>query len=232
MKLGGLTLGKAPLVCGVIVKSIDSGSVNRALKAGVDLLELRLDTFSGRGVCEIEGPLKRLRARGVPLVLTVRSTKEGGKRKFIDAERLALFKDLMPYFDAVDIELSSTKILKEVIKAAKAKKNKIIVSFHNFKATPSRAKLLKTIKEARGAGADIVKLAAKVKGGGELRRLAGLLTDNKDLIVIAMGTAGSASRVFFPMLGSLITYAGISGANAPGQLSISELRREFKRFGY
>jgi 3-dehydroquinate dehydratase-1 len=132
----------------------------------------------------------------------------------------------------VDVELSSKKILKETIKVVKAGRKKVIVSFHDFKATPKTAKLEKIIKEARKAGSDIVKLAAKAKGKTELRRLAGLLTDNSDLIVIAMGPGGSASRVFFPMLGSLVTYAGISGANAPGQLSISALKREFKNFGY
>ncbi|MEE9542586.1 MAG: type I 3-dehydroquinate dehydratase [Thermodesulfobacteriota bacterium] len=232
MKLGGLTLGKAPLVCGVIVKSIDSGSVNRALKAGADLLEVRLDTFSKRGIKEIEAPLKRLRKRGVPLILTVRSTKEGGSGKLTDSERLAHFKKLLPLVDAVDIELGSGRILKKVIKAAHEEKKKVIVSYHNFTSTPKAEKLASLIKEARVAGADIIKLATSAKGKAELRRLAGLLTVNTDLIVIAMGRGGSASRVFFPMLGSLITYAGITGINAPGQLSITELRRSFKSFGF
>ncbi len=235
MKLGGLTLGKAPLVCGVIVKSIDFTGVNRALKAGADLIEVRLDTFSKRGITDIAEPLKRLKAKGVPLLLTIRSSKEGGtggKGRLTSAERLALFIELMPLVDAVDIELSSVGIIKKVVKAARGKKKRVIVSFHDFKATPGREKLLRIIKEARGAGADIVKIASSVKGKVELSRLAGLLTDNKDLIVIGMGRKGSASRVFFPILGSLITYSGITGTNAPGQLSIAVLRREFKSYGY
>lgn len=232
MKLGGLTLGKAPVVCGVIVKSIDFTSVNKALKTGADLVEVRLDTFSARGIKEIKGPLKRLSARGVPLVLTVRSAKEGGRCKLTDADRLALFKELTSFVDAIDIELSSKRILKQVIEAAHGERKKVIVSYHNFKTTPKTEKLEKIIKEARNSGADIIKIAAFASDKADLRRLAGLLTDNKDLIVIAMGRGGSASRVFFPMLGSLITYAGITGLNAPGQLSLAALKREFKSFGY
>ncbi len=232
MKLGGLALGKAPLICGVSEKSFDSRNINRALKAGANMLEFRLDSFSKKDITLLAGPLKRLKKRGVPLLLTVRSTKEGGKGKLTDAERLALFIELIPLFDGVDIELSSKKIIKEVIAKAREARKLVVVSFHNFKATPKREKLLSIIKEARAAGADIVKLATHVKGKAELRRLAGLLTDNTGLIVIAMGRGGSASRVFFPMLGSLITYSGITGANAPGQLSVSRLKSAFRLYGF
>jgi 3-dehydroquinate dehydratase-1 len=138
----------------------------------------------------------------------------------------------MPIFDGIDIELSSKRILEKVIRAAKEKRKLVIVSYHNFKRTPQTEKLLKIINEARGAGADAIKLAAEVKGQDGLKRLSSLLTDHKDLIVIAMGAFGTPSRVFFPMLGSLITYAGISGANAPGQLSLGKLKSEFKLYGF
>jgi len=192
MQLGGLALGKAPLICGVLEKSFDSRKINKALKAGANMLEFRVDSFSKKDIKLLAAPLKRLKKRKVPTLLTVRSNKEGGKGRLTDAERLAIFNEFIPYFDAVDIELSSKKIIKEVIAKAKKARKLVIVSFHNFKTTPIMEKLLSIIKEARRAGADIVKLAAKVKGSVELRRLAGLLTDNTDLIVIAMGPEGSA----------------------------------------
>ncbi len=235
MFIGGLALGKAPLICAVAEKSMESRKINTALKAGADMLEIRVDTFSKREIKLLPEALNRLKARKIPLLLTIRSARENGKAgkgRLTDAERLALFIELMPFFDAVDIELSSKRILKRVISTAKEKRIKVIVSFHNFKATPGTKSLVNTIKEARQAGGDIVKLAALVKGQAELKRLANLLTCDKDLIVIAMGAIGTPSRVFFPMLGSLITYAGISGANAPGQLSISKLKSEFRLYGY
>jgi 3-dehydroquinate dehydratase-1 len=235
MLLGGLALGKAPLICAVAEKTIENRDVNKALKAGAGMMEIRLDTFSKREIKRLPDALKRLKARKVPLLLTIRSPKEngrGGKGRLTDSARLALFIEFIPLFDAVDIELSSKRILKRVITAAKDNKKKVIVSFHDFKATPGKAKLLKTIKEARGAGADIVKIAALVKGQKGLKRLTTLLTESKDLIVIAMGPAGAASRVFFPMLGSLITYAGITKANAPGQLSISKLMSQFRLYDF
>jgi 3-dehydroquinate dehydratase-1 len=41
--------------------------------------------------------------------------------------------------------------------------------------------------------------------------------------VIAMGPIGAASRVFFPLLGSPVTYGHVGRCGAPGQLSIEEL---------
>lgn len=232
MLLGGLALGKAPIICAVIVKSFESREINKALKTGADMLEIRLDTFTKREIKQAGEALKRLKARNIPTLLTIRSAKEGGKGRLTETERLALFTEFIPLASAIDIELSSKSILQKVIKAAKSKKKLVIVSFHDFKATPGNKRLLSIIKDARDVGADIVKLATKTKGDGELKRLAGLLSENKDLIVIAMGSGGAASRVFFPMLGSLITYAGIAGANAPGQLSINKLKSELRLFGY
>jgi len=233
MLLGALTLGKAPIICAVAEKSIENQKINAALRAGANMLEIRVDTFSKFEIKKLPTALKRLKARKIPLLLTIRSSRENGKNGtegMTDSERLALFVEFIELFDAVDIELSSKKILKKVISAAKEKKKLVIVSFHNFKSTPSAKSLAKTINEARRAGADIVKLAATTKGKAELNRLTSLLACDKNLIVIAMGAVGKPSRVFFPMLGSLITYAGISGANAPGQLSIAKLKSEFRLY--
>ena len=49
-------------------------------------------------------------------------------------------------------------------------------------------------------------------------------------IVIAMGAHGVASRVFFPLLGSLITYGYLHQAVAPGQLSLADLTAELRRY--
>jgi len=54
IKLGELELGRSSRVCGVIVGSISSGAVKKALGSGADLLELRVDTFADRDPVRIE----------------------------------------------------------------------------------------------------------------------------------------------------------------------------------
>ncbi len=237
MKIGRIELGRAPALAGVIVDSFHRGKIKKAVRDGADLVELRLDTFRKRDPAALVKTLRAFREGGggrggVPLVLTIRSKAEGGRYTVKDSERLELFNALMPFVDGVDIELGSGKILKHVVSSAKRHKKKVIVSYHNFKGTPPPATLGSTIERARRAGADIVKIAARAKTGAELKRLAGLLLRSNDLVVIAMGGYGTVSRVFFPVLGSLITYGSITRSAAPGQLPVRDIKMKLALFGF
>ena len=138
----------------------------------------------------------------------------------------------MPLVDAVDIELGSSAILKDVVGSAKDNNKKVIISYHNFKTTPGNGRLQDIIARAREKGADIVKIAAFARSPQDLKRLASLLAGQDDLIVIAMGERGKASRVFFPMLGSLLTYGSVTASTAPGQMTLREIKRELKKYGF
>lgn len=237
MKIGRIELGRAPALAGVIVDSFHRGKIKKAVRDGADLVELRLDTFRKRNPAALVKTLRAFRGGGgdgggggVPLVLTIRSKAEGGRYTVKDSERLELFNALMPFVDGVDIELGSGKILKHVVSSAKRHKKKVIISYHNFKGTPPPATLRSTIERARRVGADIVKIAARAKTGAELKRLAGLLLRSNDLVVIAMGGYGTVSRVFFPVLGSLITYGSITRSAAPGQLPVRDIKRKLELF--
>jgi len=232
MKIRGVELGRAPRTVGVIVDEIKSSVVKRSLELGADCLELRVDTFRDRGIERLVGAVKKLRMSGVPLILTVRSKKEGGKFAIPDSERTSLFDALMPFADMVDIELSSSENLKNVIKSAHRLDKKVIISYHDFKTTPGLGKLREIIKRGRGAGGDIVKIAAFAKGKNDLLRLARVLVESRDLIAIAMGSYGMPSRVFFPMMGSLLTYGSITGETAPGQLPLKTIKKEFEFYGF
>lgn len=223
---------KAPGIAGVLTGEINAASIKRAASSGADFIEMRVDTFRVRGADRLAEGLKKLKPKtGLPVILTVRSKKEGGKYAIGDRERLDLFKNLMPFADIADIELSSGGIIKNVVESARGHGKKVIISYHNFKTTPGDSILQEIITKARAKGGDIIKLAAFASGPQDLRRLARILTDSRDLIVIAMGKRGSASRVLFPAIGSLITYGSMTDKTAPGQMSVKELKAEFRRYG-
>ena len=225
----------APLIAGVIVDGLDRGVARRALNSGAGLLELRIDTFRNRSVGPLAEEVRGLKSRGwaadVPLIITVRSSAEGGKFSMGDKRRKEIFTALMEWADYIDIELSSAAAFKDVISTARRKGKQVILSYHNFASTPTSGALAKLVKRARGAGADIVKIAAAVKTPGELKRLCSLLGEHKNLIVIAMGRFGRSSRVFFPILGSLMTYGSVTESTAPGQLSVRTIKKEFELYG-
>lgn len=225
----------APRVAGVIVNDLNSPAAKRAKSCGADLLEVRVDTFKRRDAETLIRSIERLKAgRGAvpPLIITVRSKAEGGLYDMPDKERLGIFKALIPFADMVDIELSSGAILKDVVRSAHRRGKKVIVSYHNFRRTPGVKALSGLIKKARAAGADIVKIAALASGGEDLKSLTRVLLGHRRLIVIAMGECGVASRVFFPMLGSLITYGSITAESAPGQLPLKTIKKELRLYGF
>ena len=234
MKMSGLKIG-APMAAAVIVDGVSTEAVGKALALGADMLELRVDTFKDRSTESLVKAFQRLKkikgVKGIPILLTVRSKDEGARFEIKDGARLEIFRALIPFVDAVDIELGSTAILPHVVGQAKKNRKTIIVSSHDFNGTPTDKRLEAIISAGLAAGADVVKIAAYVRDASDVRRLAGLLVKHDKLIVIPMGEYGTPFRVFFPVLGSLSTYGSATGKTAPGQLCLKDVISAFRAFG-
>lgn len=218
IRLGRLNLGKVPCIAVPFRDRTPLSAIRKAKQEGAGIAELRIDLFSSAGPEHVLREIRKFRA--FPTIATLRSRREGGNWRGGETERLFLFKTVLPQVAAVDIELSSGVILKEVVAAARKAKKTVIVSFHDFKKTPSGSRLASVLAEAKSRGADIVKIAAFARNADDVKRLADFTLANrkKNLIVIAMGKKGTVSRILFPALGSLVTFAHGGRQTAPGQL--------------
>jgi 3-dehydroquinate dehydratase-1 len=230
IRIGNLELGSVPRVAAVL----DDAELRRdaaEARTYADLFELRIDMFQPPDRTHAEEICREARGAGVPLIATVRSCDEGGVARLDDGQRRVLFQAALPLVDAVDIELHAA-IRDEVIGLGHAAGKPVIVSLHDFERTPPDDSLSRTIGTAKGYGADIVKIAATIGGTHDLERLLRLLLDQRDqrLILIGMGPGGAATRVLFPLLGSLVTYGFLHRPAAPGQLSLPDLVRELERY--
>lgn len=196
----------------------------------IDIAELRVDLFSSFNADDALEEVKKFHE--VPSLLTIRSEAERGGWNQSEQERLSLFKTLIPEVDAVDIEYYSTEIIDNILLEADKHHLLKIISYHNFDETPKLSELETIRAQAKQKGADIVKIAVKVLTHSDLRTLAQLLVNNPDenLVVIGMGDIGLVSRVFFPALGSLITFAYLSDSSAPGQLHLNQMSELFDLF--
>ncbi|OGP38200.1 MAG: type I 3-dehydroquinate dehydratase [Deltaproteobacteria bacterium GWD2_42_10] len=230
MNIGKLKLGNTPRIAAVILDGEDKKAIAAAKRDGADLLELRIDCFKRQDTDYIRKIIKDVRTEKLPVIATIRSEAESGRRNLKDAERLRIFKAIMPLVDAVDIELSSKKILKDVIKEAHRFKKRAIVSYHDFRNTPAEGQLNAIIKNSRNAGGDIVKIATFAKDKRDIIRLATLTASDGNIIIIAMGRLGIVSRLFFPMLGSLLTYCSVTKSSAPGQIRLKTTAKLLKEF--
>ena len=222
IKIGKTELGRIPRVAIAIADREDSKLIKSLF---LDILEVRVDQFKNADSIYVKNVIRKRKKIGVPLILTVRSKEEGGQRDISNAAKLNIFRDNIQLVDAVDIELKSP-ILSEVVKIARKNKKNVIISWHNFKMTPNDKMLKDILSKAKRSGAHLVKIAVKANKIEDFNRLMKFTIENrsKNIITISLGGIGSLSRLVFPVLGSLITYAYINKPSGLGQISLDDLR--------
>lgn len=220
----------SPLIAGVL-NDEDIRRLQPDALAPVDLIELRID------LCVAAMDEKRAEALaittrerfGKPILATIRHSSEGGQRDFDN--RVALYAALAPHVEAVDIEISAAGELKQVREICTKSKTLLIASYHNFLITPDDDALEVIHTTGRSLGADIVKLALMPQSREDIFRIVSFTMRHRTekIITIGMGELGASTRLFTPLLGSLITYGAITRTTAPGQLSAEEIAGLFQR---
>ena len=166
-----------------------------------------------------------------PIIVTIRNKKEGGKKAINDNTRYEILKNIVRYVDCVDIEINSN-LFKKIPSFFHSKKKTVIASYHNFKETPSNAKLKNILAKGKKGGADIVKIAVMANSRDDLAKIIDftIKNSNKNIIMIAMGNIGRISRILNPMLGSLLTYGYVINPSAAGQPSANEIINQLRYF--
>ena len=233
-KISQLLSTETPLIAVGFADKTSSSVISDGVKHGVDVAELRIDLYSS---FEHDYVLNEVaKYSQLPTIATIRLKDEGGKWHGTEQERLLLFKAIVPKVDAIDIELAATEILPEIVRVAKREDKMVFVSYHNFKSTPGVSELNDIAKKAKALGADLIKIATTAKNQKDLQTLASFTIENSKLglVTISMGAKGVASRLFFPALGSRLTYAYVGQCSAPGQLTFDEtfllLRKLYPEF--
>jgi 3-dehydroquinate dehydratase I len=191
---------------------------------GANVTELRGDLFEQPTPGGIVTAIERLRATGRPIIFTARAAAEGG-RAMPEELRGELYQAALPLVDAVDVEIASVALAEELIARARPAKRLVILSAHDFTATPSREALLAAVERARTLGADLPKLATHAATPDDLRTLLDvtLAAGADGVVTLGMGPLGPLSRLVLPAAGSLLTYGGAGRGTAPGQLPVAEL---------
>lgn len=100
-----------------------------------------------------------------------------------------------------------------VIGAARERGAEVIVSFHDYEGTPSSDRLAAIVDACFARGADMAKVACRVRGARDAARLIGLLDDDRRIIAVGMGPGGRITRLAGALLRSPVAYA----ARAPGE---------------
>ena len=210
-----------------------SGQARQARPAqqqGAGAAELRADLLADPA--QVRAALTAVRAAfSLPLLLTYRSTTEGGKGAGHGQgyeDYLASLLQLRPAVAAVDIEMACPAS-KALVAEAKAGGYDVVGSCHDFTATPSAAQITQKLAQITAAGADITKVAYMPRTAQDVAALRHAAHDfagaypHQPLIAISMGQLGAPSRTD---LANCLTFATIAdgAASAPGQATIAYVR--------
>lgn len=203
-----------------------------------DVVELRADCFDAAlDFDALKEILKEVREilGNYPLLFTMRSPGEGGAKEISDDDYLDLNIRMIKsgIIDMVDAELLKGRALTDrIVEAARDAGVKVIISNHDFSNTPGRETIIGKLKSMQDAGADIIKIAVMPKNSNDVELLINAAEEmyNKyaevPIIAISMGEPGIISRTDCESFGAAMTFASASKASAPGQIDITELRKE------
>jgi 3-dehydroquinate dehydratase-1 len=205
-----------------------------AAAAHADAVEFRMDLAAD--------PLAALAAYDgdLPVVATNRAAWEGGEAAGTEAERLDALATAAAdeAVAAVDVELAALDTAEgsATAETARAHDAAVIASVHDFEGTPPASALRSRLHEAATRG-DVGKLATAAADAGDALRLLAAThaaTGWGDRVAtMAMGAAGSHTRVVAPVYGSRIGYAPVDAtrATAPGQFDLATLADLLDRLG-
>ena len=223
-----LDLARGPFIVGVAdgAQALEACASLAPPARPFDLVEARIDLFSGQRLDDTDlDACARLEARGTPVLVTIRSARQGGRFAAGEAERLALFRAALAVASWADVE-DDAGIIDDVAALLQARPaGQLIVSHHDFAATPPLDVLLAVVDGCHAAAPGAVaKVATAVKSADDRAALRTLLARRPERTsVIGMGTADDGLRVELAAAGSLLAYGFIAGATAPGQVSAEAL---------
>jgi 3-dehydroquinate dehydratase/shikimate dehydrogenase len=181
-----------------------------------DVIELRLD-------CLLDAPAANVERISRPVILTFRPAEQGGYRA-LDAEaRGSFWKDVSTRDTSALWDLEGDLAL-----SFEPDWSRVIVSHHDFSGVP--ANLNQLYDRLAATPARVVKIAMRANDIVDCIPIFQLLergqSEGREIIAIAMGAPGIATRILGPSRGAFLTYGALEdeSATAPGQITARELR--------
>ena len=190
-----------------------------ALAAGLgpDLLEARIDLMDGDPAGEL--PSIRSAFPG-PIILTNRSTAEGGRFGGGPGEWWEILRPLLRFGDLVDIEVPCSSYSPQVRREGKG-----IIASRHMMDMPVPGELLRIERELREYG-DIPKIVVLPRDERDLLDLLKFtLEAEKPICTGVLGDSFRFARAILPLFGSELVYAHAGTPAAPGQFSLEDFRK-------
>jgi 3-dehydroquinate dehydratase type I len=240
-----------------------NAAASRAIEKSVlqaEMIELRMDLIPNGNLNELIAK-SRFCSPSLKIICTYRDAGRGGKQlpdagsraallpgagrdgktPEMEKRRIELLKEAVALgCDYVDCELDTPEPLRnELLSTIRAHndRTKLIVSHHDFRATPSLRVLKKLLRDCINAQADVAKIVTYARQIEDNLRILNLIgyarQEGRAIVAFCMGERGRSSRIMGPFIGSLITFASLRRGfeSAPGQLTVREVKEIFRYLG-
>lgn len=214
--IGRLPIGPVPRVVGTVSRA-ETLLTLPPQPPRADIVEVRLDLVGPAQPDWLEH-CRAIEAAGRPVILTLRSTAEGGNCAVDDPRRIGIYSAALDALSTIDVEWNHP--LRESLCRRAAERGKpVIVSYHDFQSTPSADDLEALLERMLAEPVAIPKIAAMVRDAADQDTLRRVLAvpRTRPVCLIGMGAVGADTRWQFPALGSCLTYGFIDASSAPGQ---------------
>jgi 3-dehydroquinate dehydratase-1 len=224
----------APLVGDTLDALVAECTIVAARKP--DIIEWRVDFFDAiDDAKEVVAAARRLKqiAGGIPILFTRRHEREGGEHIAIGEEEVVeVYRAVCASgaVDLVDFEMRNdpqqVAAMRGIARSAGAA---LVLSFHDFGATPTVEEIVQKFEQAQSLGADVAKVAVMPHTQEDV--LALLLATSRasartqiPIVSMAMGPLGAVTRAGGWIFGSAMTFAIGASSSAPGQMPIEDVR--------
>jgi 3-dehydroquinate dehydratase/shikimate dehydrogenase len=201
----------------------------REAEAGETFLEFRLDYLKDPigGARAIRGFLETY--PDCTVLATCRRHQNQGKfNGSIEEELRVLDAAVGAGAQAVDVEIESAEAAADKLNLFRGRA-RLIVSYHNYEATPQLEALLSRMTRIPADGYKVVATARKPSDYGRVLALA-KAHPRTSLVLLSMGELGFPSRVLSAAFGGMYTYAAPSATQgtAAGQVCARQLRHLYR----
>jgi 3-dehydroquinate dehydratase/shikimate dehydrogenase len=200
-----------------------------------DLIEVRLDCLDPLELETGAGLITQLLQEApCESILTFRPAEQGGRRALDDETRQEFWSAVIFSSSFFDLELDLAEEFNsgETCPSVPIDWSRTICSHHDFEGVP--AQLDQIYDRLAGTPARVLKIAVQAHDAIACLPVFHLLerarSEGREMIAIAMGTAGLATRILGPSRGAFLTYASLEdeSATAPGQITVYELKEIYR----
>lgn len=200
-----------------------------------DILEIRIDYFNKYDFNYLLNTINTIKAYlKKPVIITLRTTKEGGKYDGQEYSKIVEFLIDNKLGDYLDLEYQQlNQELPNLISKIKNNNIKIILSYHQFNEHYSQDTLLSIYQEMILLPCDIIKIAVLAENNNNvvsfIKFSEKVKNDYHHKCLILMGELGCFSRFDLSYTNNNLLYASLEKNNAPGQLNLAQLKQILKK---